>query len=82
MHYLKTHILQHFNNIFSNTRRTLVECGGLCLSHSTCGAFHWDQTTCTVLNKELLYADKTTQVDTYIQQPNGPGNRMPGMGIT
>ena len=54
-------------------KRTLVECSGLCLSHASCGAFHWDSTTCTVLNKELLYADKTTRVDTYIQQPNSPG---------
>ena len=61
----------HYSTIYS---RTYVECSGLCLSHASCGAFYWDSSTCTVMNKELLYADKTTKVDVYVQQPNGPGN--------
>ena len=78
-HYRKrAHILVYFNQdiiliyLFLSTR-TKVECGGLCLTHSSCGAFFWDGTTCTVLNKDRLFKDKTTKVDIYVQQPNAAG---------
>ena len=79
--YVLLEILSLQFTYFSLFKRTLVECSGLCLSHPSCGAFHWDSTTCTALNKELLYADKTTQVDTYIQQPNGPGKLQLNSGL-
>ena len=58
---------------FSIFCRTQTECGGMCLSYSSCDAFYWDGSTCSALKKELLYADKTTQVDFFVSQPNGPG---------
>ena len=60
--------------------RTKVECGGLCLTNSDCGAFSWDNTTCTTLNKELLYVENVTaQVEIYIEQPNEEGMNIYGL---
>ena len=55
-------------------QRTKVECGGVCLTQSSCSAFYWDGTTCTILNRDRLYDDDLSdQVDVYVEEPNIKG---------
>ena len=45
--------------------RTKVECGGQCLSYSSCDSFNFVGNVCKLLKYEFLYKDPTTQTEVY-----------------
>ena len=51
-----------------NTYRTKVECGGQCMTNTSCAAFHFDHGNCTSLKSEYLYIkqDEISPIDVYM----------------